>query len=368
MNVPSGLLGFEQLSLVQRLVTSAVVLLVLTGAAWYVSARTEWELGDSPVRTVLVVAAFGVLATVGAVVLTVVWNVVDPTLKALGAIQVVSKAGVQFVATLTLIAGSYVVTGVLRSLLDRATNGREHVSDHQTEIVYRTIQLTVYTTAAFVALSLWGVDLGGLLVGAGFLGIVVGMAARQTFGAVLAGFVLMFSRPFEIGDWIEIEGEEGIVTDITIVDTRIQTFDGEYVVVPNTTVSGSTLTNLSRKGRLRLHVEVGVDYDTDVDHASDVAVTTMRDLDDVLSVPTPNVVLDRFGDSSVVLGLRFWIDKPTARRKWRARTAVIEAVKRAFEAEGIEIPFPQRELGARDDGFRLSGSDEPLSTVDGGER
>ncbi len=87
------------------------------------------------------------------------------------------------------------------------------------------------------------------------------MAARQTLGSLLAGFMLMFARPFEIGDWVEIEEKEGIVTDISIVNTRIQTFDGEYVMIPNDTVGGSTIVNRSRKGRLRLEVDVGIDYD-----------------------------------------------------------------------------------------------------------
>jgi small-conductance mechanosensitive channel len=218
---------------------------------------------------------------------------------------------------------------------------------------------------------MWEVDLSGLLVGAGFLGIVVGMAARQTLGALLAGFVLMFSRPFEIGDWVEIDDEEGIVTDISIVNTRIQTFAGEYVMIPNDIVSGRKIVNKSRKGRLRIEVEVGVDYEADVERAADVAKEAMKGLDEILSVPTPQVVLKEFGDSAVVLSLRFWIDKPSARRQWRARTAVIESVKAAFDSEGIKIPFPQRELTGREEsgGFELAGersAPEPATDGRGG--
>jgi Small-conductance mechanosensitive channel len=199
------------------------------------------------------------------------------------------------------------------------------------------------------------VDLTGVLVGAGFLGIVVGMAARQTLGAVLAGFVLMFARPFEIGDWVQIGDNEGIVTDISIVNTRVQTFDGEFVMVPNDIVSGQEVVNRSRKGRLRIEVEVGVDYDTDVPMAKELAGEAMDDLDAILSVPTPQVVVKQFGDSAIVLGCRFWIDKPSARRKWRARTAVVEAVKAHFDEAGVKIPFPQREVSGRAEtgGFRV---------------
>jgi small-conductance mechanosensitive channel len=167
---------------------------------------------------------------------------------------------------------------------------------------------------------------------------------------------------------VEIDDEEGIVTDISIVNTRIQTFAGEYVMIPNDIVSGEKIINKSRKGRLRIEVEVGVDYEADVERAADLAQETMKELDEVLTVPTPKVVLKEFGDSAVTLVLRCWIDKPSARRQWRARTAVIESVKSAFDREGVKIPFPQRELTGRREsgGFRVAGeADLPEAVGDG---
>ncbi|MFC7046209.1 mechanosensitive ion channel family protein [Halobacteriaceae archaeon GCM10025711] len=262
------------------------------------------------------------------------------------------------VLSLALLGAVYVATGTLHRFVNQVVARRDQFTDHQAEVSYRVLQVVAYGFAGVVILSLWDVEIGGLLIGAGFMGIVVGMAARQTLGAMLAGFVLMFSRPFEIGDWVEIDDVEGIVTDITIVNTRVQTFDGEYVMLPNDNVSGSNIVNRSRKGRLRLNVEVGVDYDADLDESVELAKDAMRDVDAILTVPQPQVVFKRFGDSAVVLGLRFWIDKPSARRKWRAQTAVIGAVKDAFDDGGVKIPFPQRELTGREetDGFRVDGA------------
>ena len=100
-----------------------------------------------------------------------------------------------------------------------------------------------------------------------------------------------------------------------------------------------------------------------------MAKEATKDLDEIMKVPTPKVVLKEFGDSAVTLGLRVWIDKPSARRQWRARTAVIQSVKAAFEREDIKIPFPQRELAGREEsgGFRLAGESVPTAaTADGG--
>jgi len=96
-----------------------------------------------------------------------------------------------------------------------------------------------------------------------------------------------------------------------------------------------------------------------VDEAMALAKEAMGDVEDILTVPRPQVVLKEFGDSAVVLDLRFWIDKPSARRRWRAQTAVISAVKSAFDEAGVKIPFPQREVSGRAEtgGFRVS--DQP---------
>ena len=264
---------------------------------------------------------------------------------------------VQAAVTFILVVGTLIFTRFLRRILDEVLGSASTVTDHQREITRRITQVIVWSVSLVVILGVWIEDLGGLLVGAGFFGIVVGMAARQTLGTVLAGFVLMFDRPFEIGDWIEVEEHEGIVTDISIVNTRIRTFDGEYVMIPNDLISSSMVTNRSRRGRLRVEVDVGVDYEADVERAADLAEETVDDLDRPLAAPSPQVVTKEFADSAVVLGVRFWIDNPTARRRARARTNAIHAIKDAFEDEGIKIPYPQRELSGRAEtgGFRVAG-------------
>ena len=292
-----------------------------------------------------------VVAAVGATLVDV-WNGRPEVETVLSAFTVESPVVLttKLLVTATIAVGAYLITGFLKRIVYDFTQDRMSITQHQRELVFRTTQLSVYVLAGLVVFTVWGVNLGGLLVGAGFLGIVVGLAARQTLGSLIAGFVLMFARPFEIGDWVQIGDREGIVTEISIVNTRIQTFDGEYAMIPNDTVGSSEVINRTRKGRLRIQVDVGVDYSTDVEEAIDVAVETMRDVDDVLAVPQPRAVLKEFGSSSVLLNLRFWIDKPSARRKWRAQTAVIAAVKSAFDREGITIPFPQRVLSNRSAG------------------
>ncbi|PSQ06711.1 mechanosensitive ion channel protein [Halobacteriales archaeon QS_4_69_31] len=252
---------------------------------------------------------------------------------------------------------AYICTGLLRDTIDDFSTETEWMTEHQEEIVLRVSQLGLFVVAGLVLMSVWGATIEGFLVGAGFLGIVVGFAARQTFGSLIAGFVLMFSRPFTIGDWVQVGDQEGIVTDITIFNTRLENFDGEFVVIPNDKVANQAITNRSQKGLLRIRLDVGIDYTADPHRAREVAQNTIVELADVVDAPPPQVFPKAFGDSAVVLEMRFWIDHPTPPRKWKAISAVVSSVKEAFEAEDIKIPYPQRELSGRAEtgGFRVHG-------------
>ncbi|MGQ4555016.1 mechanosensitive ion channel domain-containing protein [Halobellus sp. GM3] len=317
---------------------------------------TGWHL-------LITLGTMAVAASAG-VVIVGVWGLSDELFAVFGD-HYGPESVVRFGVSILFLIGAYTMTGLIRQLVEELTETRSSIGEHESEIAFRLGQVTLYLLALLIILSLWRVNIGGILVGAGFLGIVVGMAARQTLGALIAGFVLMFSRPFEIGDWIQVGEYEGIVTDITIVNTRVQTFDGEYVMVPNDVVSSESLVNRSRKGRLRIEVEVGVDYGSDPERAADVAKKAVSRLEVPMSVPTPQVVLKRLDDSAVVLGVRYWIDNPSARRKWRSQTAVIGAVKGALEDEGVKIPFPQRELTGRQEagGFVLAGEGRGAETA-----
>jgi small conductance mechanosensitive channel len=359
-------------------ITAFVLIALLAGfaVAWRGRQKLQETMPNALVN-VIVAGAFGIFVVLAAITLLFLWEVVNSALLVLSETNISqyinSENAVKLSFSVAILTIGYVVSGITQEGIDRLSRRRETLSRHQAQVLYRLTQISVYVVAGATILGVWDIDLTGLLVGAGFLGIVVGMAARQTLGSLLAGFMLMFARPFEIGDWVIIEEQEGIVTDISIVNTRIQTFDGEYVMIPNDTVGGSTIVNRSRKGRLRLEVDVGVDYDADVERAADLAKEAMGEQEDVLAVPSPQVVSKEFGDSAIVLGLRFWIDKPSARRKWRAKTTVINEVKDAFDGEGIKIPYPQRELSGRAEtnGFQVAGQRQRVrergATADGGE-
>ena len=253
---------------------------------------------------------------------------------------------VRGVVSVAILVSSYLlVRAVLRSFDRLHKEGA--ITNHQKEVAYHVAGAAIFSVGGLAVLSVWGIALTNLILGAGVATAVLGLAAQRTVAAVIAGFFLLFTRPFRVGDWIEVvdAGEDdaaGIVQDVTISHTKIRTFNDEHMLVPNDQLTSNRLTNYTRNDRLRIDVDVGVDYETDLEVAREIVAETVADVDLVSDIRDPKVVLKRFGDSAIVLGVQFWIDEPARRRAWRAQSAVISAIKSAFDREGITIPYPHR--------------------------
>jgi small-conductance mechanosensitive channel len=350
-----------------RVLLSTFLLVVLVFVVWVLWKVAPWlKRRISPrLVDVLLLATSGLAAVLVGQRALALWTESNAPAPGVDVFSRLTSVGVRIAITFGVLAAAYVGAGMLIRVVDRFVKQSRQITGHQGEVFARIAEVSIYLLSGLLLLGVWRVDVRAFLIGAGFLGIIIGLAANETLSALIAGFTLMFSRPFEIGDWIRIpveenEAGEGIVTDITLFSTRVETFSGEYVIVPNDEVSSNAITNYGRKGRLRLEVEVGIDYAADPYRAIAVAERAMADVADVLEVPRPRAVLTGFGDSAVVLELRFWIDRPSSRRKWRAITEVIAAVQSAYDREGIKIPFPQREVSARDEagGFRVADDRE----------
>lgn len=267
------------------------------------------------------------------------------------------------VVTVVLFAAALVAADLLEAKMEEFAEASTLINRHQQGIAFQVVRVSLLIAVGLTTLSVWDFSLDGLLVGAGFLGIVVGIAAQQTLSSLIAGFVIMFSRPFELGDWVEIDDTEGVVTDITIMNTRLRTAWGDTVVLPNDQVSNATVANHTEQNRLRLSVDVGVDYGTDLDLARETALTAIGTADKVESVPTPQVLPKAFGDSAVVLECRFWIKNPSARTRALATASVVQAIRNHFAAADVKIPFPQRELSGRPETGGLAVRDRAEASV-----
>lgn len=295
---------------------------------------------------------FTVVGTVG-VTLLATWGMVDTAVTVLSVTWRSLPFAGQLTVTLVVLAVAYVAADSVESGVREFGDGTERITPHQEEVMLRVGHLGIMLVVAAGLFTLWGFDLSGLLVGAGALSIVVGLAARKTLGSAFAGFVLMFSRPFTVGDWVELGEHEGVVTHLTIMHTKLREFDGKQVIIPNDVVGERSIRNLSYQDVLRLQTEVGVAYDADPAHAEQVALDAIAGIDGVLEGPPPQASATAFGDSAVRLTLLYWIDDPNPLDARRAREAVVHSVKQRFESEGIGMPFPHRTLSGQVDTGRV---------------
>ncbi len=210
-----------------------------------------------------------------------------------------------------------------------------HIGSVTKNIIFYALALS----AIIASLGVFDINLTGILAAAGILGIVIGFAAQTSVSNIISGFFLIADKPFEIGEAIEIDGQGGYVLDISLLSTRIRTFDNRYLRMPNSAVANARIVNLSRYEIRRLDLSVGIAYKEDVQKALDVLNRVIKNNENVLLEPEPMVVITRFGESSIDFEIRAWIQRAAL---FSTRTELIKSIKNAFDEAGIEIPFPTR--------------------------
>jgi small conductance mechanosensitive channel len=191
------------------------------------------------------------------------------------------------------------------------------------------------------ALDRVGVPTASLLAALGAAGIAVGLALQNSLSNLAAGVLLMINRPFRVGDYIQAAGVGGTVKSVNLLSTTLHSPDNCQIVVPNGKISSDSIINYSALDSRRLDLVVGIAYGDDIG-AAFAAVNAVLAADErVLPDPAPVVALLELGDSSVNLAIRPWV---ASSDYWPARFGLQRAIKERFDAEGITIPFPQREI------------------------
>ncbi|WP_136686693.1 mechanosensitive ion channel family protein [Halorhabdus amylolytica] len=175
--------------------------------------------------------------------------------------------------------------------------------------------------------------------------LAIGFAMQDVIANFVAGVFIFTDRPFRIGDWIEWDNHSGIVEDISLRVTRVRTFDNELLTVPNSDLTTGVIKNPVAKDQLRMKFTFGIGYDDDVDKATEIILAEAEAHDDILDDPGPSVRLVELGDSSVGLQSRIWIANPSRSDFVKTRGEYVKAVKERFDAEGINIPYPNRTIG-----------------------
>ncbi len=238
----------------------------------------------------------------------------------------------------------------LERKLARKTDTR--VDDVILDLFKKFAGVIIYTTGIILALDVIGLNIMPFVAGAGVAGIAIGFAARDTLSNLIAGVLLIIDRPFEVGDRIEIwsapknSATWGDVLDIGLRATKIRTTDHIVVIIPNNEIMKRDIINYTAiNEEIRVRIPVGIAYDANVGKAKELINRIALELDWVMREPAPKVVVKSFGDSAVNLEARVWIRDP--RRRMDTISHVADRVKEVFQEEGIEIPYPKRDITIR---------------------
>ena len=208
-------------------------------------------------------------------------------------------------------------------------------------MVLLIVRNTILVIGVLIALSQVGISLGPLLAGLGVIGFIVGFALQDTLSNFAAGLLILMYRPFDVDDFIEAAGESGLVSDMSLVNTTILTFDNQTIIVPNGKIWGDVIKNVTAQSIRRIDLVFGISYTDDIPKTEKVLQEIVNSHEAVLKDPETKIRLHELGDSSVNFIVRPWVKTDDY---WETYWAITRAVKMRFDEEGISIPFPQRDV------------------------
>ena len=258
-----------------------------------------------------------------------------------GVVAITIEYGVDIVGAIVLLIIGWTVAGWarrgIRHALERVPRMDETLKPFLAKLVWYVIMAFVLVAV----LSQFGVQTTSVIAVLGAAGLAIGLALQGTLANVASGVMLLFLRPFNIGDYVDAGGIAGTVVEIGLFNTEIKTSKGLCLIVPNKIIWESPITNFSRNPTRRFDITVGISYGDDVNGATDLLMGLLTGDERILDDPEPLAVVEELGNSAVIINLRAWT---RAEDFWAAIWDLKKAIKVELEVAGYSIPFPQRDI------------------------
>jgi len=214
------------------------------------------------------------------------------------------------------------------------------------QITTKVVKLLVILIGFFVALGLLNLDkvLTSVLAGAGVVGLAIGLALQGTLNNTFSGVIISFLPELQIGDWVVTNGYAGEVVEINLRNIVVKESDNNYVMIPNSKIIEEPFKNFTRTARSRVMINCGIGYSSDLEFVQKLTTETMQDLFPQRGNEEVEFMYEAFGDSSINFVVRFWTDVTRNKDVLVAKNKGIIAIKKAFDQNGINIPFPIRTI------------------------
>lgn len=256
-------------------------------------------------------------------------------------IDIAAVYGLDLVQAILILIVGYWLAAKLRNLVRRRLDRIASVDATLKPLFSNLVRYIVLIFTIIAVLAQFGVQTASIIAVLGAAGLAIGLALQGTLQNISAGIMLLFLRPFKVGDVIEAAGHLGTVVELGLFSTEFRTGQGICIFVPNGSLWGSSITNYSRNDTRRVDVVVGISYDDDIDKARDTLLGLMTGDDRVLDDPAPETMVVALADSSVNINMRCWVKGADY---WGVLFALNQAAKVELEAAGCSIPYPQHDV------------------------
>ena len=241
---------------------------------------------------------------------------------------------------LTLLA-FYVLSKILGGVTRKALSASKKSSDMLKQFFVASTQRITMIIGVIIALAMLEVNVGPLVASIGAAGFILAFALQGTLSNFASGLMILMYRPYDIGNVVEVAGVKGIVDSMNLVSSTIKTFDNQMVIVPNGSIWGGVITNVTGNATRRVDMVFGISYTDDIGTAQEILEDIVNEHELVLDDPEPVVRLHELGDSSMNFVCRPW---SRTENYWKVYWDVTRSVKEKFDAAGVSIPFPQRDV------------------------
>ena len=240
-------------------------------------------------------------------------------------------------AIILLIVGIYVIRFINRMI--RKFFDKKDYDQSLESFLQSLISIASKIILFVLIITQLGVQSSSLVAIIGAAGLAIGLALQGSLSNFAGGVLILLFKPFKVGDFISAQGVDGTVKEISIFTTKLKTFGNQIAIIPNGQLSNNNIINYNAEDTRRDKIDVGIGYGSNIKIAKDILLAICTETDTILKDPAPEVYVGELADSSVNLTLRFWANNDVF---WKAHFHVMEEIKHRFDAEGIEIPFPQR--------------------------
>lgn len=242
-------------------------------------------------------------------------------------------------ALVTLIIG-WLIAKLIRSIVNKILSNKrfdQTVTKFFSDMIYFVLIAIVLITA----LSCVGVQTSSLVALLGAMALAIGLSLKNSISLFTSGLIVVSSRPFKVDQTVEIDGTMGKVQKISIMFTTLKSFDNQTIIMPNNKVLGAKIVNYTQNKTRRINLTIGIGYDSDIDLAKSLLMEIAQSDDRVLKDPAPLVAVTNLGDSSVDLLFRVWVKNADFQG---VKFDSTETIKKIFDKNNINIPFPQRDV------------------------